>query len=102
MFKFDYYYHKDEEDEKLSLDWFVFEDHWFQRYLFDKPRHQPEDMERLRQKNLNRHKWFTIRLNIFSFKVNLDIRLKKIGNLYYGRMLEDSPKPSPRKRRKQQ
>lgn len=102
MFKFDSYYYKDEDDLKMSLNWFIYEDVWFQRFLFDSPVYTPEKMFQMKEKNLNRCRWFTIRLNIFHFKVNIDIRLKKVGNVYYGRLMNDDPKPSPFKKDKEE
>lgn len=100
MLKFDYYHYKDENDTKLSLDWFVFEDHWFQRYMFDRPMWNDEMMETMKVNNEKRHKRFKIILNIFSHKFSLEIKLKHIGNVYHGRKMEDGPKPSPLKRKK--
>ena len=102
MFKLNYFFYKDEEDKKISLDWFVYEDRWFNRFMFDKPRHDVASMELYRQWNLSRCKRFSIRLIILSLHIYLDIKLKKVGNMYYGRTIEDGPKPSPRKRREQQ
>lgn len=91
MIKCDWYYYKDETDTKLSLDWFKYEDHWSQRYMFDRPMWEPDMMERIRVRNLARCKWFRISLNLFSFKVYIDIKLKHIGNVYQGRLLKDEP-----------
>ena len=97
MFKFGCYYYKEDGSPKVlfSLDWFYLEDHWTQRYIFDRPMWSEEDMERIKLKNENRHKWFTIRLTLMHYRFNLDLRGKKIGNLYNGRQLDDGPKSNP-------
>jgi len=101
MLKWSAYYYKHEDDKKMSLDWFKYEDHWSQRYMFDRPMWNDEMMESMRLSNLNRHVWFTIRLELFSYKMSLDIRLKHIGNVYHGRKMEDVPKASPFRKRKE-
>ena len=93
MLKWSAYYYKDEGDKKLSLDWFRYEDHWGQRYMFDHPMWPDDMMERMKERNANRHTWFKITLELFSYKMSLDIRLKHIGNVYHGRQMEDGPKP---------
>jgi hypothetical protein len=104
VIKFDHYYYKEDDQTKVffSLDWFVFEDRWTQRYMFDRPMWKDEEMEEIRLRNLNRHRWFTVRFNIMGYRIHFELRLNKIGNLYYGRQLDDNPKQSPLKRRKQQ
>ena len=97
MLKLTHFYNKDEENPKLSLDWFVFEDHWSQRYLFDKPQFDDDMMECVRIRNLNRCSWFRISLNLFHYRIMLDLKLKHLGNVYYGRQMDDNPKPLPKR-----
>ena len=92
--KFEHYFYKEDDAPKMvvSMDWFTFEDHWFQRYMFDRPMWKDEaDMERLRLRNLARCKWFRISLNLFHYKVHIDFKLKQVGNVYHGRIMEDAP-----------
>lgn len=93
MIKFDSYYYRDEEAPRLlvSLDWFKYEDHWFQRWMFDHPMWKEDDMERIRLVNLARCQWFKIALNLFHYKISIDIKLKHVGNLYHGRDMKDEP-----------
>jgi hypothetical protein len=93
MLKIDGYYYKEEDSPKLvlSLDWFKFDDHWTQRYMFDRPMWDDEMMERARIRNLARCRWLRISLNLFHYKVHLDIKLKHIGNLLHGRIVDDGP-----------
>jgi len=93
MLKFDYYRFKDEGDPKIiiTLDWYSYEDHWSQRYMFDRPMWDSEMMDRMKESNERRCKWFRIAFNIFHFKVNVDIKLKHIGNVYRGRVMNDGP-----------
>lgn len=102
MFKFDSYYYKEEGAPRVlfSLDWFTFEDRWTQRYMFDRPMWKDDEMESIKLRNENRHKWFTIRLILMHYNVSLEIRRKKVGNLYYGRQMNDVPKPLPLRRKK--
>lgn len=95
--KFDYYFYRETGGEEaladprlfIHLDWFKFEDDWRQRYLFDKPRYNPEEMEKFRIRNENRHKWFKLELNICGFRMSVEIRLQKIGNVYHGRLIDE-------------
>ena len=98
--KFDAYYYKDDSDKKMSLDWFKYEDHWSQRYMFDRAIYPEDMMERMKERNANRHTWFKISLEFFSYKMSLDIRLKHIGNVYHGRVLEDEPRALPKRKEK--
>ena len=104
MFKFEHYYYKEDGDPKiiLSLDWFVYEDRWSQRYMFDHPMWESDMMERMRISNLNRCEWFRMAFNLFGYKIYLDIKLKHVGNVYNGRQMEDGPKPSPLKRKREE
>jgi hypothetical protein len=94
--RFDAYYYKDEpSDPKLivSLDWFSYEDWWHQRYLIDRPRYDEEKMEKLRIENLNRHRWFKIKINFFYYLISIEFRREKIGNVMRGRVMQDEPRP---------
>lgn len=93
MLKLDWYLYKEEDAPKLivSLDWFTFEDHWTQRYMFDRPMWNDEMMERAGKNNAARCKRFRISLNLFHLKVHLDIKLKHIGNVLRGRVMKDEP-----------
>ena len=101
MIKIDRYYYRDEEAPKIivSADWFIYEDRWHQRYLFDHPRYAEDEMQKKKLLNENRHRKFRISLNIFHYHIMIDFKLKKIGNIYHGRPMEDGPRPSPRKRK---
>jgi hypothetical protein len=93
LIKFDFYKHKEEGDPKLlfSLDWYSYEDHWSQRYMFDRALYPDDMMERMKQSNENRCAWFRISFNLFHFKMFLDIKIKHVGNVYYGRVMKDEP-----------
>ena len=93
MLQLDWYCYKEEDAPKLivSLDWFTFEDHWTQRYMFDHPMWPEDMMERAGKSNLARCKRFRISLNLFHLKMHLDIKLKHIGNVYRGRIMKDAP-----------
>lgn len=97
VFKFDAYYYKEKGEAKVlfSLNWYTCEDHWIQRFIFNKPLWSEDDMKRIGEQNANRYKWFTMSINIMHYIINLNIRLKKVGNVYYGRVLHDEPKESP-------
>ena len=106
MVKLDHYYYKPSSEEEsvpkifFSLDWFAYEDRWTQRYLFSHPRFNEKEMKEIEERNLNRHKGFTVRLNLMNYHVHLDFKLAKVGNVYYGRVLRDVPKQSPFRRQK--
>lgn len=102
MLKFDAYHYKEEDAPRLiiSLDWFFFEDHWSQRYLFEKAMFEPEMMERTRIRNENRHRRFKLTLDLFHYKLSVEVKLKHVGNVYYGRKMDDGPKKSPFRRKK--
>ncbi len=93
MLKFDAYRYKEEDAPKLivSLDWFFFEDHWTQRYMFDHAMWNPEDMVRIGIRNANRHRRFKLTLNLFHYKLSVEVKLKHVGNIYHGRKLDDAP-----------
>lgn len=98
MLRFQHYYYKDtgEEAERqpkllLSLDWFTYEDSWSQRYMFDRPMWNDEMMAVMKKSNEERCKWFTVRLNLFYYRISVDFKLKHIGNVYYGRVMKDIP-----------
>lgn len=102
MIKFDHCYYKEEDTPKIffSLDWFSFEDRWTQRYMFDRPMWKDDEMESIKLRNENRHKWFTIRLNVMNYHVNVEFKGKKVGNLNYGRQMNDIPKLSLLRKKK--
>jgi len=98
-----FYWYKDSENPYkliLAVNWFTFEDIWHQRYMFDRARYDVKTMERYRLKNLNRHRWFSIGLNLFNYTFHIEFKLKKVGWMYYGRLIEDVPKTSPLSRRR--
>jgi hypothetical protein len=102
MIKFDSYYYRDEDLPKIiiGLDWFEYEDRWRSRYMFERPKYDDEQMERLRLENLNRHSWFRIKLNLFHYHINLDFKLKHVGNVMHGRVMNDGPWSIRNKRKK--
>lgn len=91
MFKFHYYNIKEEEDPKflISADWYKYEDRWRQRYLLSRPKYDPEEMERHRINNENRYQYFRIVLKICSLSLFFDIKLKKVGNVVNGRLIDE-------------
>jgi hypothetical protein len=91
---FDYCRYREEGDPKLiiSLDWFVYEDRWSQRYMMDRPMFNDEMMERIRVNNEKRCQRLRIAFNIFHLKININIKLKHVGNAYHGRVMKDEPR----------
>ena len=83
MLKLDWHFYKEDSAEKMvfSLDWFTFEDHWTQLYMFERPMWEPELLERARIRNNNRCKWFRISANVMHLKIYLDFKLKKVVKL---------------------
>jgi hypothetical protein len=71
----------------IKLDWYKGEDTYRQLYRVRKPRFKKEQMKCLHEANLNRYKWFFIRLTLGKRLFCLDFRLNKVGYLCYGRDL---------------
>ena len=76
----------------LAVDWYTSEDRW---YMIERARYDEDIMEELRLKNLNRHRWFNIVINICSYTLHIEVKLNKVGLLYYGRFMHDGPRPNP-------
>lgn len=102
MIKFDYYFYREEEDPKLfiKLDWFTFEDEWRQRYLFSTPKYDEKTMEKWKVHNENRHRRFRISLNLNGLRLTFDYRLNKVGNVYFGRLMDEGAKVKKYQERK--
>ncbi len=94
MIKFEKYYYREEEDSKLfiSLNWFKFEDRFHSLYFFGTPTCEPEVMEIKKKQNENRHRWFHIGLNICGLRLSVEVRLQKVGNVRYGKLMEPEKK----------
>ncbi len=90
MIKFYKYYYREDEDAKLfiSLNWFKFEDIFHRLYSFGMAAWEPEKMEIKKKQNENRHRWLHIGLNICGLKLSVEIRLHKVGNVRYGKLME--------------
>ena len=107
LITFDYYrdYISEDEDQPpkflFSIDWMKVEDHWRQRYMFDRPRYSSEEMERHWINNKNRCQYFRISLKICSLTLFLDIKLKKVGNVYHGRLIDEEASAKRWKERKE-
>jgi hypothetical protein len=50
-------------------------------------------MERKRLANLNRHRWFKIKLNLFHYQISIEFRREQVGNVMHGRVMTDAPRP---------
>lgn len=75
----DIYYFKETEEPKLYITWNTYEDMWTSSIG------TPE--WRL-SKNKKRKKYLGIWINILGLRINLNIKLKSVGLIYYGRNME--------------
>lgn len=88
MVKFTRYHYKDEDDPKfiISLNWFTYEDSFERMYYGNgQPIYDELEMNIRQERNENRHKWFFTEFNFCGFRVQLEIRLKKVGLYHYGK-----------------
>lgn len=99
MFKY-CFYKEQPNGPNISIDWGTFEDHWWDRFTFDKPKYSDKKMEELKQRNVNRCRWAFIHFTFMQFNCILEFKLSRIGNIVHGRLMIDEPKKLKQKRRK--
>lgn len=91
LMRFYYHYYRDADRPKieLSFDCHLSQDFWHQRFLLGKPRYTPDKMAELKIRNSNRCEWLNLVFRCCGAYLSVAIRLRKIGNLLHGRIVDD-------------